>query len=1129
MSSTKKVVVIGGSYAGFPLAQALEKTLDPSYQVILIDERDHFFHCIAALRAATIEDLDNKIYIPFTNTFKKNGKFVRATVTEIRSNSVVISPPHAEFGEVIEFEYLAIAAGSKYPQPAKIDAKTKEEGIKILQGHRKAVADAQDILILGGGPVGIELAGEIKTGYPKKNVTLVHSQNLPVNDGLRLKGRQAMKVGLEKLGVKLILGDSVIIPEGGLGDGRQRRILTTKRGVQIESDLQFVSFGVVPNSGIVSDLDPNLINPETRSIRVRPTLQLPGYDNIFALGDVADTDETKLAFRGQMHADVVAKNIVALTKKAPLKDYKKMAGEIMLVPLGKNGGVAVLPLGITGGNMISRTLKSSTLMVENTWKNRHGSLPNGEQTSSPYGTYLVVTGVIVAVGAVAFFFLGRASVEEHLTCPASPYCRGRERRRGAAQGPRAAESTHGRAHAQRRTAHTGLHKNLEDDRTDSVFGWAPIHISLIIDPITALLPVQGLWKWLMQTASYRLMRRIHPPLRYPIPTISGPFQIIHVPSVDSGTVVSLSSAPSPISAPPRSAVGGLYTGGNLDRHIFHIYPRFCRKHRYLQTFVMPAAHYFYPFANSGCFVSHCISTSGHSRPHRRFATALAAGGRHGVGWADGGARECSGLFHVSLSGRGGDGITVPRYPCNADLIMIGFLCRGYIDLVAIFGFLGNTQLKVLCIIASLVLLACDGATCYVVTERILVQDGSHGTSKRSWESPLKTLTLIFSHIRNLPPPIQRLCNIQFFAWIGWFPFLFYSTTWVAEIYTRTSLKFVDETPADAVGQATRAGSYAFLVYSIISLSASFLLPLVVAPSSTAIAPQPQRTITLFDRKFHVPSFTLPWLTLPRAWAVSHAIFCLAMLSTFFAASSVPLASAIIGLCGVSWAISMWAPFSLLGEFIARVEAAPSASREGFGTLSQGQVSRINLTAAAQGVGHDGGMYTLVETVLEGEYEMGVAGGTGVVIREVDEGIMEMTEHQRQERGRADTEVGGDDDEDRAARRHMIDKRGTVLELPEHDDVTESSLSPTSASTTSPADSAGILLGIHNMYIVLPQFLVTFFSSLVFRVLEPEPASAGAELGGEVEAGADAIGVVLRFGGVMAGVAGVLAWRLSRQV
>lgn len=256
------------------------------------------------------------------------------------------------------------------------------------------------------------MAGEIKTGYPKKNVTLIHNQSLPINDRLGLKARQAMKVGLEKLGVKLILDDSVVFPEGGLGNGRQRRILTTARGVQVESDLQFVSFGVVPNSDIVSNLDPSLINPESHSIRVRPTLQLPGYDNIFALGDVADTDETKLAFRAGMHADIVAKNILALTKKAPLKDYKKITSEVMLVTLGKNGGVAAFPLGITAGechyiyiysflfilpffhltgffylfvllflfqsragNMISRSMKSGNLMIDRTWKLRYGSIP----------------------------------------------------------------------------------------------------------------------------------------------------------------------------------------------------------------------------------------------------------------------------------------------------------------------------------------------------------------------------------------------------------------------------------------------------------------------------------------------------------------------------------------------------------------------------------------------------------------------------------------------------------------------------------------------------------------------------------------------------------------------------------
>ncbi|RUP12771.1 hypothetical protein BC936DRAFT_139797 [Jimgerdemannia flammicorona] len=229
-------------------------------------------------------------------------------------------------------------------------------------------------------------------------------------------------------------------------------------------------------------------------------------------------------------------------------------------------------------------------------------------------------------------------------------------------------------------------------------------------------------------------------------------------------------------------------------------------------------------------------------------------------------------------------------------------------------------------------------------------------------------------------------------------------------------------------------------------------------------------------------------------------------------STTGAASVVIGFCGVSWSITMWAPFSLLGEFIARSEVANPEVPRGLGIHAQGQVSRVSLAAGTQGTGHDGGMYTLVETVVDEEYEM--AGGTGV--RVVEGGGVEVLgngngngsgvvhHHHR--------DVLDDEDE----HRHMIAKDP----LSKHDD----------DHTGSPATSAGILLGIHNMYIVLPQFLVTFLSSILFRVLEPDTASAPAsEEMGEVAAGADTIGVVLRFGGVMAGVAAVLAWSLSRQV
>ena len=49
---------------------------------------------------------------------------------------------------------------------------------------------------------------------------------------------------------------------------------------------------------------------------------------------------------------------------------------------------------------------------------------------------------------------------------------------------------------------------------------------------------------------------------------------------------------------------------------------------------------------------------------------------------------------------------------------------GYVNLVKIFPFLGNTQLKVLCVLATLILLGCVFVTCYTVKEKVLDPDSS---------------------------------------------------------------------------------------------------------------------------------------------------------------------------------------------------------------------------------------------------------------------------------------------------------------------------------------------------------------------------------------------------------------------
>ncbi|CAO3591090.1 unnamed protein product [Absidia cylindrospora] len=472
---------------------------------------------------------------------------------------------------------------------------------------------------------------------------------------------------------------------------------------------------------------------------------------------------------------------------------------------------------------------------------------------------------------------------------------------------------------------------------------------------------------------------------------------------------------------------------------------------------------------------------------------------------------------------------------------------GYVDLVKLFPFLGNTQLKVLCVFASIILLLCDVITCYTVKEKILSKDIEQVfpsfflkdkakilinplfkyISKNN-ESHLKTFKDIAANLWNLPLTIRQICNVQFFAWIGWFPFLFYSTTWVAEIYDKTALQHQppsnQDTTVDTVGQATRAGSLAFLIYSLVSLVASFFIPLLVKPSSSS-----HNNNTYYDDgrgfvEFNIrgkrmtistTKYTqyLQCLTLPRMWTVSHFIFCLAMLSTALV-SDVVAASLVIGICGLSWAVTMWAPFSLLGEYISQYEQQQQLQQQQQQQqhdehqdrplgMQQQHSSRISLAAGGAGMGTSGGIYQIVE---QGENSR-----TSLVDGSDD--YIQMQEYNKHM------------DTPQQVEQHTSPPSPHSLSTPLHqrspslhDTELPTFTSSSATNTTTSIPSAGIILGIHNMYIVLPQFLVTFFSSVLFHFLENDDQAGPS----------DAIGVVLRFGAVMAAIAGLLSLKLDRK-
>jgi len=178
---------------------------------------------------------------------------------------------------------------------------------------------------------------------------------------------------------------------------------------------------------------------------------------------------------------------------------------------------------------------------------------------------------------------------------------------------------------------------------------------------------------------------------------------------------------------------------------------------------------------------------------------------------------------------------------------------------------------------------------------------------------------------------------------------------------------------------------------------------------------------------------------------------LACFLTFFV-NSVAYATVVVGLCGFSWALTAWAPFSLLGEEIIRLESDPSADPD----------------------------YELVES-----------------------------------QPLAASDAYGEEEE----------------ELPQlHLNQAVSSEQP--LFSTSASSKSGVYLGIHNLFIVAPQFVITFLGTIIFAILEPgkSPELTGdiPPEGEERKVGVNAIAVILRIGGASALVAAWLSWKMNHR-
>jgi NADH:ubiquinone reductase (H+-translocating) len=356
-----RVIIIGGGFGGLEVVKGLRNA---KTQTVLFDKYNHHTFQPLLYQVATSALETSSIVFPFRKRFasQENFYFRLGEVTAIKPEERCIE---TSIGSV-KYDYLVIATGAEtnfyglkdveknsHPMKTIIDSiKLRNIIIRnvetaLLIEDKELMNSYLDIVIVGGGPTGVELAGAIselkKYVFPKDypelevnqmDIHLIEATPRLLNGMSDIAGEKALEY-LQKMGVKVHLNCAVKSYDG------HEVIFNT--GEKLISKTLIWAAGVKGNP--VAGLPVEALGKAAR-LKVDQYNRVKGYDNIFAIGDVAlmegdpayPNGHPMMAPPAMQQGELVATNIVNLLEKKPLKSFRyKDKGSMATV--GRNKAV----------------------------------------------------------------------------------------------------------------------------------------------------------------------------------------------------------------------------------------------------------------------------------------------------------------------------------------------------------------------------------------------------------------------------------------------------------------------------------------------------------------------------------------------------------------------------------------------------------------------------------------------------------------------------------------------------------------------------------------------------------------------------------------------------------------------
>lgn len=363
-----KLVIIGGGFGGLRLARKLSNR--PGFEITVIDRFNfHQFQPLFYQVATAGLDASN-ISFPLRKVFH-NSKNIDFRIAEVHQILTAQNKLVTSIGE-IAFDALVIATGADtnffgnknlmdHALPMKSTLEALQLRYRILENFEdalntrdeKKLQQLMNIVIVGGGPTGVELSGAIADmkkyvlpkDYPKLDFSKMKIYLLEGTDrtlsAMSSKSSEQSKKYLEKLGVTVLTNTLLEDYDGNT--------ILLKNGATIETKTVIWAAGIKGN--VPEGIQPELIARGNR-IRVDRQCKVKGTEHVFAIGDVAYMEEPawpnghpQVAPVAMQMADMLASNL----RKTEMKSNKASLEEFVyhdkgsMATVGRNLAVVDMP------------------------------------------------------------------------------------------------------------------------------------------------------------------------------------------------------------------------------------------------------------------------------------------------------------------------------------------------------------------------------------------------------------------------------------------------------------------------------------------------------------------------------------------------------------------------------------------------------------------------------------------------------------------------------------------------------------------------------------------------------------------------------------------------------------------